>query len=470
MIRVGGKQLLVLLTKKLLVKLIPYILTVLAITALFFFIICVLFVLPKFIVENIEAEAGSVYKKTVAIFNTGKKDDWQLSDDQKLYEKYFDLEQDWLNQFISQQSLNNSKIDFAEGNVADENATVEEIWARFYDSDSGLPAERTQAKLHHLSWALLAAVDRVLGDPIVSGSHERQPNPEGHFKKLEPIFTWQEFELFYRCTWSETSADGQGSDTMTKTYRHKIRLLAEVESYEAKKITYDWDRKRYFFKDTQTGFVEEAYYPVMIGSKQQGPYYEKLRKLLVENQLVKESDLELVINLAINYDEEFKYNTSYLSGNITELFMDTENSLYFTTDTKGRYTWPTGEYGTITSAYGWRYHPVLGDLKFHKGIDISCPRGTPILSAWKGKVIMAGWVSGYGRAVMVNHGDYKTLYAHLDSIAVKPGQEVERGQIIGKADSTGLSTGDHLHFEIRSGNGETSYLDPITVYKDKGGY
>lgn len=455
-------------SRKLLIILLPYLIPVLVILLLFFFIISVLFVLPKFIVNNVKPEDKGIYEKVVAIFTTGNRDDWLLSDDQSLYQQYIDLDLKWLNQFISQEELYNSRINFVEGNAGNINAAVGEVWGGFYDEDSGLPSERIQAKIHRVNWALLAAIDRVLGDSIITGQQGRKPDPDKHFKSLAPKLYWQDFELYYRCSWRETSADGN-TVTRTKIYKHNIRLLTGVESYEVRQINYKWKKQHHYFRDPDSGYVEEAYYPVFQGSTQQGPYYEKLRKLLADNQLVKNSDLELILNLAMNYDEEFHYNSSFLSGNITELYADTENDVYFMTDISGSYLWPTGTYNTVTSAYGWRIHPNLGELKFHKGIDIACPRGTPVLAAWQGKVILTGWVSGYGRTIMINHGKYKTLYGHLDSIKVKPGQQVEQGEEIGKADSTGLSTGDHLHFEIRSGNGETSYLDPILVYKNKEG-
>lgn len=451
------------LCKKLFIKLLPYLIPVLVILVLFFFIVTVLFVLPKFIVNNLKPQDEGIYKKAVAIFTTGQRDDWLLRDDQELYQRYIALDQNWLNQFADQDKLYNSKVNFIDGNAGDENITVGKVWGRFYDDDSGLPSERVQVKDHRVNWALLAAIDRVLGDPIITGQQGRNPNPEIHFIRLKPKLYWQDFELYYRCSWVDASADGN-TVLKTKIYKHNIRLLTKVESYETKQITYEWKKQRHFFRDSNSGYVEEAYYPVLEGFTQQGPYYEILRELLADNLLVKNSDLELILNLAMNYDEEFRYNSSFLSGNITELFVDTENDIYFITGINGRYLWPTGTYKTITSAYGWRIHPHLGEIKFHKGIDIACPRGAPVLAAWKGKVILAGWVSGYGKAVMINHGKYKTMYGHLDSIRVKPGQEVEQGEVIGKADSTGLSTGDHLHFEIRSGNGKTSYLDPISVY------
>lgn len=97
-----------------------------------------------------------------------------------------------------------------------------------------------------------------------------------------------------------------------------------------------------------------------------------------------------------------------------------------------------------------RLHPILGRNLPHEGIDISAPRGTPILAAAKGTVRVAGWRPGYGLTVQIDHGyGYETLYGHADRVLVRTGQVVERGDVIGQVGSTGLSTSPHLHYEVR---------------------
>ena len=103
----------------------------------------------------------------------------------------------------------------------------------------------------------------------------------------------------------------------------------------------------------------------------------------------------------------------------------------------------------ITSGFGWRLHPVSGDRRFHEGIDFGAAIGTPVFSARSGQVKTTDWLGGYGLTVVVDHGEYQTLYAHLSDIVVEPGSRVEAGTILGKVGNTGNSTGPHLHFEIR---------------------
>lgn len=110
--------------------------------------------------------------------------------------------------------------------------------------------------------------------------------------------------------------------------------------------------------------------------------------------------------------------------------------------------------GSITSGFGYRVHPILGYRRFHAGIDFGGGYGSTIRAADSGVVIFAGWYGGYGRSVVIDHGNtLTTLYAHASRIYVSEGQRVKRGQPIAAIGSTGLSTGPHLHFEVRK-NGE----------------
>lgn len=104
----------------------------------------------------------------------------------------------------------------------------------------------------------------------------------------------------------------------------------------------------------------------------------------------------------------------------------------------------------VSSSFGMRFHPILRYQRLHAGADLSAASGTPLRAAADGVVVMAGDRGGYGNCTVIDHGSgLATLYAHQSSIAVKPGQVVKRGDVIGRVGSTGLSTGPHLHFETR---------------------
>ena len=114
----------------------------------------------------------------------------------------------------------------------------------------------------------------------------------------------------------------------------------------------------------------------------------------------------------------------------------------------GSFRWPTS--GRISSYFGGRKSPGGIGSTNHKGIDIAVPRGTPIYAADGGTVTYSGWMSGYGYLVQIDHGNgYVTRYGHNSSLTVNVGQHVYKGQQVARAGSTGNSTGNHCHFEVR---------------------
>ena len=120
--------------------------------------------------------------------------------------------------------------------------------------------------------------------------------------------------------------------------------------------------------------------------------------------------------------------------------------------------WPVRG-GYISSSYGWRNHPILNQVKRHTGIDIAVIRGTPVRATADGKVVFTGWNSGYGILVEIDHyNGLRTYYAHLTRAVVQKGDTVKKGQLIAYSGNTGVSSGDHLHYEIRK-NGKD--INPI---------
>jgi len=114
----------------------------------------------------------------------------------------------------------------------------------------------------------------------------------------------------------------------------------------------------------------------------------------------------------------------------------------------GQLLWPAA--GPVTSGFGYRTHPIFGDTRFHAGIDIGAPYGAPVIASDRGDVIFAGVMSGYGNAIVIDHGNgLATTYNHLSSFLVSSGQSVPRGSQIGAVGCSGYCTGPHLHFEVR---------------------
>ncbi len=122
----------------------------------------------------------------------------------------------------------------------------------------------------------------------------------------------------------------------------------------------------------------------------------------------------------------------------------------------------------LTSGFGYRRHPILGRMILHAGVDYAAPRGTPILAAGNGIIEKAGRSSGYGNMIEIKHTNgYETIYGHQSKFAtgIEPGVRVRQGQVIGYVGSTGLSTGPHVHFEIRVNN---QPVDPLRIRLPRG--
>lgn len=171
-------------------------------------------------------------------------------------------------------------------------------------------------------------------------------------------------------------------------------------------------------------------------------------KIVKENYMLQLTDEEKVLQEEI---EKYKAEQKEIENQILAAISWTGTmSIQFT---GGIMIWPIAMEGTyITSDYGYRTHPIQGIYKAHAGIDIGGPNvnGGPVVAAADGIVAYAGWISGYGNCVMINHGSgIISLYGHGSEIVTQTGKEVKQGDIIMKVGSTGISTGPHLHFEIR---------------------
>lgn len=128
----------------------------------------------------------------------------------------------------------------------------------------------------------------------------------------------------------------------------------------------------------------------------------------------------------------------------------------------GMFKWPAPSYTRISSPFGWRMHPTLGVNKFHNGVDMAAPGGSPILAAYDGTVVAAGYSGTMGNYIYLNHGSgLVTIYMHASALYVSTGQNVSKGDKIAAVGTTGRSTGNHLHFGVRL-NG--SYVDPMGYF------
>ncbi len=176
--------------------------------------------------------------------------------------------------------------------------------------------------------------------------------------------------------------------------------------------------------------------------------------------LIKKHDKDKLLEM-MEYDREVSQRAYdeliAASAEVERLIQASRYRYQFPGGGSGAMIWPL--IGEITSEYGWRTHPIYGDARYHSGMDIGGDYGDPIIAAAAGIVTYSGWISGYGYAVIIDHGGgISTLYGHNEALAVAEGQTVSQGQVIAYCGSTGNSTGPHCHFEVREG-GEP--VDPM---------
>jgi murein DD-endopeptidase MepM/ murein hydrolase activator NlpD len=181
-------------------------------------------------------------------------------------------------------------------------------------------------------------------------------------------------------------------------------------------------------------------------------------------------------NYTQSFDELSTLRTTALSGELTQAYAMGINPM--TSDGNWEKLldaptlWPV--MGRITSSFGERLDPINGEGAFHAGIDIAAPFGTPVRAPADGIVLKAGFANGYGREIVIDHGNgIQTLYGHLSGFAVTDGERVRRGQVIGYLGDSGHSTGPHLHYEVHIHNAPVNphkYLrETMTQFADAGG-
>ena len=195
--------------------------------------------------------------------------------------------------------------------------------------------------------------------------------------------------------------------------------------------------------------------------------YDELRARVQENdvQLASLGDLASEVSIAFGIRREFEAAGAGSGDEVAAVDVDPRRQydLLHAVRTPSRQSasmlswltnttpsiWPVP--GRINSAFGRRIDPFHGGGSFHPGIDLSAPSGTPVVATADGVVVDAGWYGGYGKRVEISHGKngLSTLYAHLTEIFATPGQVVRRGEVVGRAGSTGRSTSAHLHYEVR---------------------
>ena len=214
--------------------------------------------------------------------------------------------------------------------------------------------------------------------------------------------------------------------------------------------------------------------------------YEEYISGLAKSELEKQKSVDeyrtIAASLGLDADklrEDYAGKNSRvaeLSARIKQL--ENERAMLYAASSDFGWPLPPGSYYYMSSDYGWRADPFTGNTKFHKGIDLACAGGTPILASKGGIVSLActdDWGGGYGYHVVIYHGNgMSTLYGHMcRAPSVRTGQTVKKGDVLGYAGHTGSATGDHLHFETHNENAADavgSHTENPGKYLPKGFY
>lgn len=195
---------------------------------------------------------------------------------------------------------------------------------------------------------------------------------------------------------------------------------------------------------------------------------QKFEKLQLTNAL-REAETKSSQTIVALFSEQKKLKSDYhaleeqedlllqASQDIEDMLKDYASDVV---NNNASFVWPAPKSKRITSAFGVRIHPIYKKKKMHTGIDIDLAYGEAVVASADGKVILSEWYGGYGKTVMIDHGGgIVTLYAHNGNLAVQKGESVKKGQKIASCGSTGVSTGPHLHFEVRQNGKPQNPMD-----------
>lgn len=248
-----------------------------------------------------------------------------------------------------------------------------------------------------------------------------------------------------------------GSDSFSDMIR-RMQYIEDIMSYDNNMLTQLTETQNEIKETTERIKEEKEQSEYLLGVAQ-----EKMDSL---NAIVKEKE-----NLIASYaQDEAKYNQLISSNEkasqeasrlINQLLAEQSSSKSSFVYTGGQLNWPVPSRApsssSLSSGYVTRDRPIGNGSEFHTGYDIPASYGSAVVAAEAGTVIYAGWMSGYGNTVMINHGGgLVTLYGHNSSLTVSKGDTVTRGQQVAKIGSTGNSTGNHCHFEVRVNGSHTS--------------
>jgi murein DD-endopeptidase MepM/ murein hydrolase activator NlpD len=217
------------------------------------------------------------------------------------------------------------------------------------------------------------------------------------------------------------------------------RMAMKVANYNSLQHETQLMRERYANLQKKVKQTNEQLASLQLLADEVGNAYGMKRQITGSPDLIGEAPLVPTLGQTL---AEYSYlRTTNIAGRSRNLFARLDTNI----QPAG---WPV--VGRLMDGFGHRMDPFSGEGAMHTGIDISAPMGTPIKATADGIVMYANWNSGYGRCVIVDHGNgLQTLYGHMSKIEVIDGQEIRQGETVGRVGSSGHSTGSHLHYEVR---------------------
>lgn len=332
-----------------------------------------------------------------------------------------------------------------------------------------------QETAYRLTWGLLAALDTVIYQL------DDRRNPAEHARALmttdngKPLFEYKGSKVTV-VTVTEKHYKGQDGkwqvSKSTKTEVKNVNLLTLARTFAG-----DFQhlyKENTTTKTSKTGGSDAYTVTKVMTTKEslagidvQPSTMAPLRKILIENGLNDEVDLDLVLGLADTYDED-DVDPDGTTKNFWQVAMEkagwssdrqTPGNMLVPSlpgsigvGNLGSFSyWPTPGFSEISSPFGMRVHPIKNVIKMHTGIDIAASGSTPVIAVASGKVIDNRYSASYGNLIVIDHGDgVTTSYNHMQEPSpLEAGAEVKAGQLVGRVGSTGMSTGNHLHFEVR---------------------
>jgi murein DD-endopeptidase MepM/ murein hydrolase activator NlpD len=217
------------------------------------------------------------------------------------------------------------------------------------------------------------------------------------------------------------------------------RMALKVANYNSLQHEAQMLRVRYDNLQQKVKQTNQQLASLQVLAEEVGNAYGMKKQLAGSPDLIAEAPLVPTLGQSL---AEYSYlRTTNLAGRSRNLFARADSNILPA-------GWPLN--GRLMDGFGHRSDPFSGEGAMHTGIDISAPMGTGVKATADGIVMYANWNSGYGRCVIVDHGNgYQTLYGHLSHIDVIEGEEIRQGEMLGRVGSSGRSTGTHLHYEVR---------------------